>query len=469
MTNNVQAKRLINNHNYVILDPSHHVSLIYINLVKRGPMSKQTKPKVHYAWIILLLAFIALLSAQGVRLSFGAFITPWEEEFSTSRGVISLVAFISYIVFAISQPYVGKLIDTYGIRPIISISSLLIGVSTILTFFVTAPWQLMILYGVIASIGFGGASNVVGTIAVTNWFSKKKGFALGLMSAGTAAGQLLLVPLSLVLNEQFGWKTTVLILGSFLTFIITPLLFFFIRTYPSEKSLLAYGEEETLNNEQSTQSKAIKQVLSIFQLLKRKEFLFLMIPFFVCGVTTTGLMDTHLIPFAQYCGFSPTMTGTAVSLLAGFNILGTVLSGYLADRWSSRYILAFLYGTRAFTIVLLLIIVNNTSVFGFFISQSHLLIIFAISFGVVNFATVAPTVKLATDYFKELSVGAVIGWLYLSHQLGSAIGSFLPGVLFEMTGGYDISFYASILLLIIATCMSMLLPSPEQVVKPQKS
>lgn len=455
---------------WVLLYPSHHVSLIHMNLVRRGPMSKITKPKIHYAWIILLLAFIALLSAQGVRLSFGAFITPWEEEFSTSRGVISLVAFISYIVFAISQPYVGKLIDTYGIRPIISISSLLIGVSTILTFFVTAPWQLMILYGVIASIGFGGASNVVGTIAVTNWFSKKKGFALGLMSAGTAAGQLLLVPLSLILNEQFGWKTTVLILGSFLTFIITPLLFFFIRTYPYEKSLLAYGEEETLNAEQSAQSKGMKkQVLSIFQLLKRKEFLFLAIPFFVCGVTTTGLMDTHLIPFAQYCGFSPTMTGTAVSLLAGFNILGTVLSGYLADRWNSKYILAFLYGTRAITIVLLLIIVNNTSVFGFFISQSHLLIFFAISFGVVNFATVAPTVKLASDYFKELSVGAIIGWLYLSHQMGSAIGSFLPGVLFEMTGGYDISFYASILLLIIAASMSMLLPAPQQVVKPQNS
>lgn len=103
--------------------------------------------------------------------------------------------------------------------------------------------------------------------------------------------------------------------------------------------------------------------------------------------------------------------------------------------------------------------------FGFFISQSYLLILFAISFGVVNFATVAPTVKLASDYFKELSVGAVIGWLYLSHQMGSAIGSFLPGILFEMTGGYDISFYASILLLIIAASMSMLLPSPKNLVK----
>jgi MFS family permease len=169
-------------------------------------------------------------------------------------------------------------------------------------------------------------------------------------------------------------------------------------------------------------------------------------------------MDTHLIPFAQYCGFTPGITGAAVSLLAGFNILGTVVSGFLADRWNCRIILAFLYGVRALTIVLLLIIVNDASLFGFFISQSHLLILFAISFGVVNFATVAPTMKLATEYFKQLSVGAVIGWIYLSHQLGSALGSFVPGVLFDLTGSYDMSFIASIILLIGASALSMMLP-----------
>ncbi|WP_425434979.1 MFS transporter [Paenisporosarcina indica] len=426
-------------------------------------MSEHMKPKIHYAWIVLLLVFIALLSSQGVRLSFGAFITPWEEDFDTSRSVISLVAFISYIVFAISQPFVGKLVDTYGIRAIFTVSSLIIGISMILTFFVTAPWQLMILYGIIASIGFGGSSNVVGSIAIANWFTKKKGFALGLMSAGTAAGQLLLVPLALLLNDQFGWKTTVLILGAFLTFIISPLVYFFIRTYPSQKGIGAYGDAEAVVTDPSSQPKS-SQILSIFQLLKKKEFLFLMFPFFVCGITTTGLMDTHLIPFAQYCGFSPTVTGTAVSLLAGFNILGTVLSGYLADRWNSKHILTFLYGFRALTIILLLVIVNNVSLFGFVISQSHLLILFAISFGVVNFATVAPTIKLATDYFKELSAGAVIGWLFLSHQVGSALGSLIPGVLFEVTGGYGISFIASILLLIISSGMCMLLPSSKPTV-----
>lgn len=415
--------------------------------------------KVHYAWIILILTFLALLAAQGVRLSFGAFMAPWEHEFSAKRSVISFIAFVSYIVFAISQPYVGRLIDKYGIRYILSCSILVIGFSTLLTFFTTNAVQLIIIYGVIASVGFGGASNVAGTMAVATWFADKKGMAMGLMSAGTAAGQLILVPLSLFLIDQLGWKTTVLVLGCFLIVFIFPLLLLFIRSNPADLHIEAYGARVS-DNEKGRQKEAPKGTLSIFQLLKRKEFLFLMLPFFVCGVTTTGLMDTHLIPFAQYCGFTPGVTGAAVSLLAGFNILGTVVSGFLADRWNCRRILAFLYGVRALTIVLLLIIVNDASLFGFFVTQSHLLILFAISFGIVNFATVAPTMKLAAEYFRHLSAGAVIGWIYLSHQLGSALGSFVPGVIFDLTGSYDSSFIASIILLVLASALSIMLPRP---------
>lgn len=421
------------------------------------------KFKLHYAWIILILTFFTLLAAQGVRLSFGAFIEPWETEFSTNRGVITFISFISYLVFAFTQPYVGKLIDKFGVRPIISFSILLVGLATISTFFATNPWQLMFIYGVIASIGFGGASNVAGAIIIANWFKEKKGFALGLMSAGTAAGQLLLVPAALLLIHQLGWRSTVIVLGLFLSIIIFPLIFLFLRTHPEEKNLLAYGEQDDLSHEIKDQNVQVesKQSLSIIQLLRRKDFLYLAFPFFVCGVTTTGLMDTHLIPFAQFCGIPATTTGVAVSILAGFNILGTAFSGYLADRWSCKHMLFGLYAARLLTIFLLLIILSDLSLLGIFVTQSHLLLIFAVSFGIVNFATVAPTIKLATEYFQHLSVGSVIGWLFLGHQLGAALGSFIPGVLFEITGGYTISFVASIVLLVVASYMSIRLPQAQ--------
>ncbi|WP_246942465.1 MFS transporter [Bacillus pinisoli] len=422
--------------------------------------------KFHYAWIILALSFVALLSAQGVRLSFGAFMEPWEGEFSASRGTISLVAFISYIVFGVSQPFIGRLIDRFGVRVIFSTSVLIIGLSTIATFFVTSPWQLMLIYGVIGSIGFGGASNVAGSVAITNWFVEKKGFAIGLMTAGSAGGQLLLVPLSLLLITQFGWKSTVLVLGAFLTFVVFPLLYIFLRTHPSEKNLTPLGE--SVEGEQASKEQKQKKVqgISIFTLLRQKNFLFLLFPFFVCGVTTSGMIDTHLIPFAQYCGITPGVAGAAVSLLAGFNIFGTIFSGYLSDRYNCKNMLAFLYGSRALTIVILLFIIHNPAAFGFFLNESYLLLLFGISFGIVDFATVAPTVKLATEYFKQMSVGVILGWLYLSHQIGSALGAYLPGLLFDLTGGYSSSFIYAIILLVAASCFSFMLPSTVHHVRP---
>jgi sugar phosphate permease len=417
---------------------------------------KHTKNNVHYAWIVLLLAFFALLAAQGIRLSFGAFITPWENEFQTSRAVISSVALISYIIYGISQPYVGKLIDQFGVRTILSISTLLIGISTILTFFTSSIWQLIIIYGFIASIGFGGASNVAGAIIITNWFDKKRGFALGLMTAGNAGGQLLLVPTSLLLIDSFGWKMTVLILGFSLSVLVFPLLLLFLRTHPKEKGLSPFGSEiqsdqAAVDQKQSTQ--VTKTKISIFMLLKQKKFLFLLFPFFVCGVTTSGLIDTHLIPFAHNHGFSPTVTGSAISTLAAFNIAGTILSGHLSDRWNCKNMLAALYGLRAATIVILILISNVPP-----LQHSLLLFIFAISFGIVDFATVAPTVRLTTEYFKEYSLGAIIGWIYLSHQIGAALGSFYPGLLYDLTGSYSSAFMFSIILLVVASVFSYMLP-----------
>lgn len=110
-------------------------------------MSKATQRAIHYSWIVLLLSFVGLLSAQGVRLSFGAFIQPWEISLNTDRASVSLVAFVSYLVFAVIQPLVGKAVDHFGVRVVFSTSVCLVGASTLLTFAVTEVWQLMILYG----------------------------------------------------------------------------------------------------------------------------------------------------------------------------------------------------------------------------------------------------------------------------------------------------------------------------------
>lgn len=409
-------------------------------------LARKSKVNIHYAWLILFFSFVGLLAVQGIRLSFGAFIQPWEKQFSVDRGTISSISMISFVFYGLSQPIVGKLIDRFGVRKIVSISTIIVGLSIFASYFVTSIWQLFILYGVIASIGFGGVSNVTTTVVITNWFSEKRGLVFGIMEAGAGAGQMLLVPSSLILIERFGWKHTVVYFGLFLLLVIFPALLIFLRNSPSDKGLQAYGGSVSVEENKSAET-TVHKSLSIKSVAKLREFWFLALPFFVCGITTTGLMDTHLIPYSNDHGLSTSVTGITVSLLAAFNIIGILLSGILADKVDSRIMLGVLYGTRS--LALLILVYSNTP---------SLFFIFAIVFGLVDFATVAPTQLLATHYFKDYSVGFVLGLLFLGHQIGSALGSYIPGLLYSLSGNYHLSIISSIGLCVVASVLCFMLP-----------
>ncbi|RJS58480.1 MFS transporter [Bacillus subtilis] len=406
--------------------------------------------RLHYAWIIVSVTFLILLAVQGVRLSFGAFVEPWEQQFSMDRGTISLISTLSFIVYGISQPVIGRLVDKWGARAVLSWSSLLTGVSIFLTYFVTSPWQLFLLYGLGVSLGVGGASNVAASVLVVNWFSKKRGLAFGIMEAGFGAGQMLLVPGSLMLIHWFSWKLTVVVLGLLLMVIVFPAALLMLRNNPSEMNAEPIGGLAEAEKETASKTTA----LSVTGMFRMKPFWFLMLPFLICGFTTVGLMDTHLIPFSHDHGFSTTVTSAAVSLLAGFNIAGILLSGIIADRWSSRKILCFLYAVRALSIVILI-----------YSHEPYLLLAFAILFGLVDFATVAPTQMLATQYFQNYSIGLMIGWLSLAHQIGSALGAYVPGVIYTVTGEYTLAFYLSIGMLVLASVMNVMLREPAAVMR----
>ncbi|MDN0192943.1 MFS transporter [Bacillus stercoris] len=406
--------------------------------------------RLHYAWIIVSVTFLILLAVQGVRLSFGAFVEPWERQFSMDRSTISLISTMSFIVYGISQPVIGRLVDKWGARAVLAWSALLTGVSIFLTYLVTSPWQLFLLYGLGVSLGVGGASNVAASVLVVNWFSKKRGLAFGIMEAGFGAGQMLLVPGSLMLIHWFSWKLTVVVLGLLLIVIVFPVALLMLRNNPSEKKTEPIGGLAASEKETAPKTTA----LSVTGMFRMRQFWFLILPFLICGFTTVGLMDTHLIPFSHDHGFSTTVTSAAVSLLAGFNIAGILLSGIVADRWSSRKILCFLYAVRAMSIVILI-----------YSHEPYLLLAFAILFGLVDFATVAPTQMLATQYFQNYSIGLMIGWLSLAHQIGSALGAYVPGVIYTITGEYTLAFYLSIGMLVLASVMNVMLREPAAVTR----
>lgn len=408
----------------------------------------------HYAWIMIALCFVGLLAAQGIRLSFGAFLQPWEQSFQVDRSVISFVSFLSFVVFGVSQPIVGRLVDRYGIRRILSFSVLLVGISMIATAFARTPLQLMLIYGVVASVGFGGASGVGASVAITKWFQARRGLAFGIIQAGLAAGQLVLVPTALLLIEAWGWQRTVIVLGALVSLLIFPLLLLLLRSTPGEIGLQPYGATEAPTAPTPAPRVAGKPADTRALLLSR-PFWSLALPFFICGITTTGMIDTHLIPFAHDHGHSTSVTSATVSLLAAFNILGTLASGPLSDRWDNRHILGVLYSVRALSLVLLLTM-----------NQPQWLIAFGVIFGLVDFAVLAPTQLLASRYFSGHSVGFVFGLLSLSHQLGSAIGAYVPGVLYDLTGSYSAPFAAGAGILLVGAVLCFTLPQPGVTVRP---
>ncbi|MDR6227347.1 MFS transporter [Desmospora profundinema] len=403
--------------------------------------------KIHYGWFILFFSFFALLTVQGARLSFGAFIVPWEEYFGTSRGAISFVGTLSFVVYGITQPLIGKAIDKWGVRKVLSYSALIAGTGVALTLTASTYLELWLWFGILASIGFGGASSVAASVAVTRWFNRKRGLALGMITAGFGAGQFFIVPLAIVLIQTWGWPVASLVLAGILIVFAFPLLLIFLKDKPADLGMEPYGGM----SEKSSLNKGDGSVVTPVTYWKHRGFWCLLIPYFVCGFTTTGLMDTHLVPFAHNHGFSAATAGAAVSLLAIFNIIGTLASGHFADYWNNRWMLFTLYAVRAITVFLLV-----------YTHQPQMLLVFSVLFGLVDFSTVAPTTLTATRLFQSVNVGLVLGWLSFAHQVGSALGAYIPGWLFDRTGSYEAAFVFSSILLIGAVILTYFLPDSAQ-------
>jgi len=430
---------------------------------QQAPRRQRRRPgtRLHYAWVIVAVAFVGILVAQGARLSFGVFVAPWQDEFGVSRGEISLVSTVSFLVYGLTQPLAGRVVDRYGTRVVLSASALLVGAGVALAATARSPLELALTYGVLASVGFGGASQVIASVAITEWFTTHRGLVFALVEAAYGAGQIVVVPTALALVVTVGWRPTLLVLAAMSALVVAPVMLMLLRSRPADLGLEPYGGAPVVPDQGPDQGLAgaprepghpaaavVRPRLR--ELLRRRAFWGLVGPFFVCGYTTTGMIDTHLIPLAHDHGFGTAATGASVGVLAAFNVLGTIASGPLADRYDSRVILATLYGSRAVTLVLLLLL-----------EAPALLLVFAVVFGLVDFATVAPTQVLASGWFRGHSLGVVFGLIFLAHQIGSAVGAYVPGALHDLTGSYDIALLVGIGALVLATLATLALPEPE--------
>lgn len=394
----------------------------------------------HYAWVVLLLAFGALVTGGGIRLAFGSFVHPWEAEFGVTRGATSAVATLSFIVYGLMQPVVGRWADRRGPGGVLAAGLLIVAAGLLISRYAGSIWFIAFAFGGVASVGFAGVSTVTASVAVARWFQDRRGLAMALLTLATSAGQMTLTPAAIFLNEAHGWRQTFLVYGIGIA-VIAPFIYWLVKADPASVGALPYGATDPSTPPQRRETAG---VAGLGKVLRTPDFWWLALPFFVCGITTTGMIDTHIIPFAADHHMPQGATALAVALLAGFNSLGILIAGYLSDRMPRRYLLAFLYGMRAVTMVFLVTV-----------RSPEALMAFAVIFGLVDFATVPPTSSLAAEIVGSSNVGLVFGLISLSHQLGSALGAFVPGVLHDLTGSYQASFLMGAATLVGATVLSL--------------
>jgi MFS family permease len=403
---------------------------------------KASGSKLHYAWVVLGALVVVMLLASGLRAIFGVYIKPMEATFGWDRASLSGAAALSLLLLGAAGPIVGWLADRWGPQRVILLSTILLGIGTLLSSRVTALWHVYITAGLLMGLGAGGVGMSTGAALAARWFEGRRGLVMGLVGGAMSAGQLIVVPLAVWFTLIYGWRQSFVWLGLILFVVAVPLTLLFIRDDPAQKGLKAYGAGRAAAA--GAMPAAPEGRTSVADAMQVPAFWLLAATFFICGYTSNGLVLTHLVPHAAEHGFSEMNAAQALGVMGAMNILGTVASGWICDRFGRKGPLAFYYGVRGLSLVFLLYVWNVPS-----------LHIFAAIFGLNYISTVPPTTTLTANIFGRYSVGALSGWIYFSHQVGSALGAAAGGWIFQSTGSYSWAFISAALLAFLAVPMAL--------------
>jgi sugar phosphate permease len=402
--------------------------------------------KLHYAWVVAAVTFLALLVAAGLRSTPGVLIVPLEAEFGWSRATISFAVGLNIFLYGLIGPFAAAVMDRFGLRRTMLAALALIAAGVALTPLMTRPWQLVLLWGVVVGIGSGSTALVLGATVVARWFATRRGLVMGVLTAATATGQLIFLPILASLAENYGWRSVSLtVAGAALA--LLPVVALAMRDRPEEIGLTRYGAAVDEKAAVTVRGNpATRAITALRDGLRSRDFWLLAGSFFICGASTNGLIGTHLIPACLDHGIPQVAGASLLAAMGIFDLVGTTLSGWLSDRWSNRGLLAWYYGLRGLSLIYL--------PFAFDISF-YGLSVFAVFYGLDWIATVPPTIRLATRAFGNEQGPIMFGWIAAAHQGGAALAAFAAGALRVELGTYLQAFMLSGLLCLVAALMVM--------------
>jgi predicted MFS family arabinose efflux permease len=400
---------------------------------------------MHYAWVVAATTFVVLLVGAAIRATPSVLMKPLENELGWSPAIVGSAVSINLVLYGLAGPFCAALAERVGVRRLMVMAMSLLAAAILVATQINAAWQLVLLWGLVVGVGTGMVANVLGAVVAARWFSQRRGVVLGALTAATATGQLLFLPVLARSADGPGWRWSLVVVAG-AALLIIPIALIFMREQPRDVGLVAYGAAP---DDPVPVRRAGNPITIAFEVLARasrsRDFWLLAGTFFVCGASTNGLIGTHFISACVDHGIPYVTAAGMVATMGIFDLFGTTGSGWLSDRVDSRWLLFTYYGLRGLSLIFLPRAL---------LEQSGLSV-FTVFYGLDWIATVPPTVKLSADAFGPRDAPIVFGWVLTAHQLGAGTAAFGAGLLRTELGDYQYAFVSSGLMCLVAAGLSL--------------
>ena len=408
---------------------------------------------IHYGWAIVAVTFLVSVSTAGAMGLPGALLRPLSQEFGWNTDQISGALAIRILLYGLMAPFAASLMERYGLKRMIFTALLTVACGLLLALVMTQVWHLFILWGVVVGLGTGMTALVMSAIVSTRWFTERRGFVIGILTASNAAGQLVFLPLAAWLESRYGWRAA--LAPSLIGMAVAAFgVFCFMVDRPSDVGLKPYGETGKVAPPVG-QAPAFGTAFRVLgEVSAYPAFWILAATFFICGLSTNGLVQTHFISFCVDQGIPSVTAASMLAVIGVCDFFGTVGSGWLSDRYDNRALLFVYYGLRGLS--LLYLPSSSFSLYG--------LTLFSVFYGLDWVATVPPTARLSAAIFGRERAGVAFGWIFASHMVGGAFAAYGAGFTRATLLTYGPAFYAAGLMCIVAALIVWLLdrrPAPQ--------
>jgi len=423
-------------------------------------MNSFGKPKkFFYGWIVLAVTFATLLVSAGVRSMPGILIQPLENEFGWSRSGISSVASVGIFLYGLTGPFAAAVLLRYGIRRTVVFALAALAASLAVTPMMTSLLQFQLLWGLLSGVATGLMANVLGVTVAGAWFVKRRGLVLGMLTASTATGQLLFLPLLARITVESGWRPAMYTAAAVVAAMIA-VVAIWMRNHPADVGATPYGSDTVAKPAPFRGNLFLAPLQTLGEALRHPTFWLLAGTFFFCGYSTNGLIGTHLIAACGDFGIPEVAAAGFLALMGMFDLVGTTASGWLSDRFDSRWLLFWYYGLRGLSLVFLPYALHLGYVE---------MTIFTVFYGLDWLATVPPTVKLATNTFGKEKAGMVFGWIVVAHQIGASAAAYGAGAMREWFGNYTVPFVSAGFVCFFASLMAVRIAKEKATVQAMKA